>query len=64
VAGDAQAVDTTHAGREAREAAEARTDKYFYRPWAVLSAEEGKRLKQVLAEFVEGLRREPADTGD
>ncbi|MCX6025678.1 MAG: hypothetical protein NTY23_05380 [Chloroflexi bacterium] len=64
VAGDAQAVDTTCAGREAREAAEARTDEYFYRPWAVLSAEERERLKQWLAEFVEGLRRAPADTGD
>lgn len=64
VAGDAQAVDTTRAGREAREAAEARTDEYFYRSWAVLSAEEREPLKQWLAEFIEGLRREPADTGD
>lgn len=64
VAGDAQAVDITRAGREAREAVEARTDEYFYRPWAVLSAEEREHLKKWITGFVEGLRREPAETGD
>ncbi|OGO47721.1 MAG: hypothetical protein A2Z30_02085 [Chloroflexi bacterium RBG_16_64_43] len=63
VAGDAQAVDITRTGRDAREAVEAQTDEYFYRPWAVLSAEERECLKQGLADFVEGLRREPAVTG-
>ncbi len=64
VAGDAQAADITRAGREVRDRAETLTDEYFYRPWAVLSPQEREELDLLLAEFLEGLRRLPAESGD
>jgi DNA-binding MarR family transcriptional regulator len=64
VAGDAQAADITRAGREVRDRAETLTDEYFYRPWAVLSTIEREELDKLLAEFLDGLRRLPAESGD
>ncbi len=64
VAGDAQAADITRAGREVRDRAEGLTDEYFYRPWTVLSDVEREELDMLLARFLEGLRRLPAESGD
>jgi DNA-binding HxlR family transcriptional regulator len=46
----------TSAGREVREQARQRTDMYFYRPWAVLSATELGVLRELLVEMWDGLK--------
>ncbi len=45
----------TTAGREVREAAEAETDRLYYVPWAVLSAEQLASLKERLTRLKAGL---------
>jgi len=55
VAESAGAYRVTEVGNEIRQAAEETTDRYFYAPWACLSAEEVADLQSALVRFRDAL---------
>ena len=56
VSEEAGIFEITDPGREIRQAAEGRTDDYFYLPWSCLSQVETEELRNLLRCFHEGLQ--------